>query len=115
MSSAITERAFVSSAQEVGTGTPLSLQALLQALKLDEPSSPPGGRGRRRQPRLPVAAGPAGINHQAAPLKGAILHRHNVYRSQIASGVVPGLPAAACMLQMVSDRLLRAGRLRIGG
>lgn len=61
-------------------------------------------------PTCPRAAGPGPncIGYQAAPLsqdeKATILHRHNTYRSQVASGAVPGLPAAASMLQMVSAR-----------
>ncbi|KAK3914323.1 Venom allergen 5 [Frankliniella fusca] len=87
---------------------------LLPALRLDEPSSAPflhdeqvpAAASSTACPR-PAAPGPNCIGHRAAPLspdeKILLLHRHNFYRSQVAGGVVPGLPAAAAMLQMVWD------------
>lgn len=99
----------------------------LQTLKLDEPSSPPflegsdkpeglpvvnrnGAASQSKAPPASVCPRPAGpgpncIGHQAAPLtqdeKIVLLHRHNFYRSQVANGILPGLPQASSMLQMV--------------
>ncbi|KAE8737646.1 hypothetical protein FOCC_FOCC016890, partial [Frankliniella occidentalis] len=104
---------------ELGSGL-VSTVASLPPLRLDEPSNTPfleaeltalaeraGAAEAAAVCPRPSTPGPNCVGYRAAPLsqdeKTVILHRHNFYRSQVASGVVAGLPAASRMLQMVWD------------